>query len=91
MRNRREIRTVGLDEHAIERHHGGCVADVLRFGIGDVAGERNHEAEIERRPRVLDRPGEAMQYAAQAAGRPVFANQAQQVVPGILAVVGGRL
>src|SRR5271165_1033828 len=39
MRRRREIRRIGLDEHAVERHDGGRVANVLRLGKGDVAGE----------------------------------------------------
>ncbi len=46
------------------------------------------ESEIEGRARVIERTGEAVQHAFQAAGGPMFADQAQQIVPGILAVVG---
>ena len=66
----------------------GGVANVLRFGIGDVAGKGEDEAEIERGAGVIDGAGEAVQHAGEAAGGPMLANQAQHIVPGVLAVVG---
>ena len=70
MRHRREIRGIGLNEHAVERHDGGRVANVLRLGIGDVAGEGNDETQIERGLGVLDRAGEAVQDAARVRWKP---------------------
>ena len=32
----------------------GGVANVLRFGISDVAGKGEHEAEVQRRARMID-------------------------------------
>ena len=87
MRHRRQGRRVGLDEHAIQRHYTGGIANVLCLGKRDVAGKGNNKAEIERGPRVLHRSREAVQHAAQAAGGPILADQAQHVIPGVLAVV----
>src|ERR1700679_2108437 len=74
--HRREIWRIRLNEDAVERSHRRGFANILRLGIGDVAGKRQHEAEIERLARVLDRAGEAVQHAAEPTRGPVFADQA---------------
>src|ERR1019366_3172227 len=48
----------------------------------------NHESQIERCTSMIDSASEAVQHAAKSPCRPVFSNQAQQVVPGVLAVIG---
>ena len=60
----------------------GCsIANVLRFWVGDVTGERDDEPEIERGARMLDRAGKAVHHAAQSGRTPVLANQSQHVIP----------
>src|SRR5271157_4300393 len=51
MRHRREIRTIGFDEHAVKWHDACGIANVLCLGIGYVASECNYEPEIERGAR----------------------------------------
>ena len=74
---------------AIERDDLRGIADVLGFGESYVAGEGDQKAEVESAARVVERSGEAMQYAAEAGGSPVFFDERQAVVPGVFAVVGG--
>ena len=72
MGRRRKIRTVGLDEHAIQRDDAGRVANVLSLGEGDIAGEGNHESQIKRCTSMIDSAGEAVEDAAKSACRPVL-------------------
>ena len=44
---RRQVRGVGLDEQAVERGAFGRFGEVLRLGVGDVAGERDPPAVLE--------------------------------------------
>src|SRR5208282_1527049 len=64
MRNRCQVRRIGFDQHAVERHHLCRVTNRLRFGECDVAREGNHETHIERAARVLDASSKAVQCAA---------------------------
>ena len=88
MRNRRQVRRVGLDQHPVERDDLGRVADVLRFGKRDVSGERNQKSQVEAAARVFDGAREAVQNSTESGGCPMFGDQLQAVVPGVLAVVG---
>ncbi len=79
-------RRVRFREHSIERQHRGYIAHRLHFGIGDVTGERDHEAHIDSAPCVFNRAGEAMEDAAQAGGAPGFVDDLQAIGPGVAAV-----
>ena len=89
MRDGREVGRVGLDQHAVEGDDLRGVANGLRLGKRDVAGEGNHEAEIECAARMIDAAGEAVEDAAERAGTPVRGDHLEAVVPGVFAVVGG--
>ena len=69
---RSEKRRIGLDQDAVEWEFLGDVAKVLRFGIGGIAGEGNHEAHVESALGVFERAGEAVENAAEAGGSPVL-------------------
>src|SRR5271170_1998235 len=81
--HRREERRVGFDEHAIERDLRENVADGLRFGEGDIAGEGDQEAEIHGAAGVGPLAGEAVQDAAERGGRPLRFEHCERVVPGV--------
>src|SRR5271165_786667 len=68
-----EVRRVGFDEYAVQRHDAGRVADVLRLRVGNVAGERNHKTEVERCACLFHGTAEAMHHTSEAARRPVVA------------------
>src|SRR5579863_4382707 len=89
MRNWRQIRAVGLDQHAVDGYLFCRVANLLRFGKGYVAGKRDHESHVQRQFRVGPGSSEAMQNATQSTGSPMLLDQAQAVLPGILASLGG--
>src|SRR5437868_1325389 len=88
MRNRRQKRRVGFNQHAIQRDLLGRIANLLRLRKSNVSRKRNHEPHIERPFSMRPMPGKTMQNAPQSARRPTFANQLQTFVPCILAVVG---
>src|ERR1019366_3625625 len=88
MRNGREVRAIGLDKHAIQRDHAGRITNILCLGIRDIACERNNEAKIERGARMFDGASETVHHAAQSGCAPLLADQSQQVVPRIFAVIG---
>ena len=98
MRNGRKIWRVGFNQHAVKGYHLCRIADILRFGERDVAGEGNQEAKVKSSAGMLDAAGEAMQDAAQAACSPGFRrsifrspmlrDHCQAVIPGVFAVVG---
>jgi len=83
----REKRRIGLNQHPIERHFEGGVANQLRLRKRDVSRERNHEPQIERLLRVLPAPRETVQNPAQAAAAPVLAQQLQTIFPGVVAAL----
>src|ERR1043165_2217918 len=62
----REVWAVGLDEQAFGRHCARNLAQVLGLLEGDVAGERDHEAEFERRLGQRRPAAEAVHDAARA-------------------------
>ena len=67
IRHRREIRAVGLDQHAVERHAPRDVLQLDRVLERDDARERDVEAEVERGARDVPRLGEAVHDAARLA------------------------
>src|ERR1017187_9848468 len=64
MRNGREVRTIGLDEHSIQRNHAGRVANVLGLWVGDVSRKRDDESQVERSARMFDGASETVHHAA---------------------------
>ena len=74
---------VSLHQYAIEGDACSDIAQGLRLGVGEVAGERDEKAEIERAPRLLPTPAETMHYAAKAGRCPVFFQHLKKVVPGV--------
>src|SRR5215211_6620240 len=60
LRRGREVRAVGLDEQAVAGDLASDLAELLRARVGDVAGERNVVAAVERDRQELGR-GEAVQ------------------------------
>src|SRR5262249_12022847 len=87
IRHRRKKRTIGFNEHAIERDLLRGVANLLSFGEGHIACKRNHEPHIERTLRMLPRTGKTMKHSAKAARFPAACNQTEAIVPGVLAVL----
>ena len=87
VRNGREERRIGFDQNAVggSRHCNLAQADGL--GIGEVAGEGEIEAEVERVAGLLDGSGEAVQDtggdSVPRLGVPVGLDQFQHVFPGI--------
>src|ERR1700730_130536 len=65
MRDWREKRTIGLNQHAIEGHRADCFAEVGGFRERNDAGERDVEAEIEPGARERRTAGKTVQHAAQ--------------------------
>ena len=59
----------------------GGIADGLRLGKSDVAGEGDEEAEVDGAARVLDGAGEAVQDATEASLTPMAIQQVERVVP----------
>src|ERR1044071_5245210 len=86
MRHRRKKRTVGFNEHPLERRLLRRLANLLALGKCNVAGKRDHETHIERTLRMRPAASEAMQNSTHAAGFPVLIDQRETILPGILAV-----
>ena len=87
MEDRRKKGTVRFDQHAVEWHFFGGVANLLRFGERDVSRKRDHEVDVEGAFGVRQIAGEAVQNAAEAAGTPMLFQRCQTIVPGIIAVL----
>ncbi len=68
VRNGREIRRVGLDQHPVERNEPGDLLQVLSILEGDDSRKGNVEAEIERRAGDVGGFGEAVHHATDLAG-----------------------
>ena len=76
---------VRLDQNAVGGRKGCNLAQAGGPGVGQVAGEREIKAEVERAPRLLDRAGKAVQDArrnfAAILWVPVRVQQLQQILP----------
>ena len=76
---------VRLDQDAVGGRKGRNLAQAGGPGVGQVAGEREIEAEVERTPRLLDSAGEAVQDSgwnrAAILRVPVRVQQLQQTPP----------
>jgi hypothetical protein len=89
---RGKVGRIGFDEDTVERKGGGDVAERLRFGVGDVGGEGNVEAEFEALLGLLESAGEAVENTAAAVGievrgsAPVGAKNIEAIGPGVAAV-----
>ncbi len=84
-----EVGTVGFEEEAVEGDEGCGVPDVLRLGVAEVSGEGEDEAKIERGLGLGEVSGEAMHDSGEAGGSPVLAEDGEEVIPGIGAVLAG--
>jgi len=67
VRYRRQIRTVGLDQHAIERHLGGDIAQRLRIFVRQHAREGNVQSHSHARLRRRQIAGERVHHRADRA------------------------
>src|SRR5579871_927647 len=74
---------VSLHEEVIERNFGRNITKRLGLGIGDVAGKRDKEAEIERPPGLLPLTAKAMHDAAQTSVPPVGVERQEEMIPGV--------
>src|ERR1700720_402657 len=88
MRHRRQKWRVGFDEQAFQWHFLGSIADRLRFGKCQVAGERDHEAQIKGAFRVWPGACEAVQNSSQSAGFPMSFQKSEAILPGVVAARG---
>ncbi len=68
----------------------GYVAEMLRFGIGGVAGERNVETHVQTAFGVIQSAGEAVEDAAEGCRFPVQFELGEAVVPGVPAMNDDR-
>ena len=75
---------IGFDEHTIDWHFCRDIAEGLGFGVGEIASERNEESEFERASRLLPTPTETVHYTAQAGGSPMFVEDLEEVIPGVV-------
>src|SRR5579872_897766 len=75
IRNRREVRAIGFNQHVVERHFSGRIADLLRLRKRDIPGKRDHESHVERSLGVRPCSRETMQNSPQSTRRPTFRYQ----------------
>ena len=75
--------SVGFDEDAVGRGEGGGFADALRLRVGEVSGEGEVEAEVQRAAGVFDVAGEAVHDPGQARGLEVLGDEGEGVGPGV--------
>ena len=79
----RQERSIRFEQDAVRRGKLGGSANRLRFRIGKVSGKREMKSSGERALGLFDRAGEAVHDAAKPGRRPVFSDQAQQILPGV--------
>ena len=84
-----EVGTIGFEKEAVERDHGGSVLNVGGLGVGEVSGEGEDEAEIERGASLGEVSGEAVHDAAEAGCGPLLVEDGEKIVPGVGAVLAG--
>ena len=84
VRNRREVRRVGFDEHAVDRREHRRGAHVLCVLERHDAAEREVRAERQRAPRFLGSAGEAVEDGA--IGNALVVEHAEGVVPRVTGV-----
>jgi hypothetical protein len=82
-RIRREPGRVGFNQDAVCGHFCGDIAERLSLGVGEIAGKRYEEAEIERALSLLPTSSETMHYATEAGRLPMLFEDFKQVVPGV--------
>src|ERR1700691_108670 len=80
--------SVGLDQNPIQWDSGGNLAQGLGFGIGEIAGKRDEEAQGERAAALLPSATKAVHHAAQAGRPPVGFKDFEEIVPGVAGFVG---
>src|SRR5690349_4971245 len=81
--NRREKRRVGFHQDPIGWRVLGDFANGLCRRIGEVPGEGDVEAHIERAASLVEITGEAVHDASEACGLPVVGDGCQEVLPGL--------
>ncbi len=79
---------IGLDKDAVEGELRGDVAQGLGLGVGEVAGEGDEKAAVERAAGLFIARAEAMHDAAEAGVAPVGIKGQEKMVPGVGAFVG---
>src|SRR2546430_1646020 len=80
-RNRREIRTIGFDHEAVDRHLRGDFKDLFAIFEGHDSGEGNEMAEINDFIRLIERAAKTMKDAADLPA--IITQNFECIIPGI--------
>src|SRR5439155_11720382 len=86
VRNRRQVRGIGLDDKRLQPETGDDLAQGLRILERHDAGERDEKAEVDARARLVESPAEAVQDAAGPVPARSLLEDGQEVCPGFPAV-----
>src|ERR1039458_4267873 len=78
---------IRFNEDTVERHAGGNIAERLRLGIGEIAGERDQEAKVQRAASLFPTTAKAVHDPAKSGWPPMFIQNHKEIVPGVSGLV----